>query len=279
MKYTDALTKQVEDTIEELFEKTKLQFLGPNYAKSFVFSLKEFDPSSTIQSIYIDSAMNHSPSGILDNRMIKKVADNAESYIDKLKESVSADALRAVGNVTTDIDMQSKIRNITTNEFVASSDGQEIIKGLFSKLDDIRKKTSTDLQKIVTAESVNASNYGAVDGILGAAKAIGLADPIIFKITYDGPARCANCERLHLLPDMITPKVYKLSEASAATDFKKPIFSIGIPHPNCMCQISVLSPGFTFVGGKITYKGKNEAGVPWNEWEYQRNGNGWVSFN
>jgi len=49
-----------------------------------------------------------------------------------------------------------------------------------------------------------------------------------------------------------------------------------LPISHCYCKISVLSLGFTFVGGKITYKGKNEAGILWNEWEFQRNGNGWV---
>jgi hypothetical protein len=274
--YNDTLVKAVQGAVDELFEKTKLQFLGPKYAKSFVFSMKEYDPSNTIQSIYVNSAMTHSPTGQLDHKLIDKVADHAEVYIDKLKESVNADVTRLTGNVMSDINLQAKVRNIATDVFIASDDGQLIIKNLFTQLDDLRKKTASNLERIVSMESMSAQNYGAVDGIIEAAKAIGQSDPVIFKITYDHPTRCANCERLHLLTDVVTPRVYKLSEVAAATDFKHPIMSISPPHPHCYCKISVLSLGFTFVGGKITYKGKNEAGILWNEWEFQRNGNGWV---
>lgn len=276
MKYTNSLQDNLSKVVDELFESTKLHLLGPNYAKSFVFSYTNFDPATTIQSIYVNSAMNHSTTGKIDNNMITKVANNAESYIDKLKESVNADITRLASDAMSTINLQSKVRNISTREFMATDSGQKVINDLFSKLDEIKKTTTNNLARIVNTETMSAANYGAVDGIIEAAKSIGISDPIIFKITYDHPTRCENCERLHLLDDKITPRVYKLSEVAASTNFKNPVISIGSPHPSCYCVLTFLSPGFGFKSGKITFIGNNENGIPWNEWEYQRNGNGWV---
>jgi hypothetical protein len=276
--YSNKFNKIVTDPIEELFERAKLEFLGPEYAKAFVFQYRDYDPSTTIQSAYVKSALVHSPTGKFDNKMISKVADVAEGYIDKLKETTMADVLSVTTGTLSDISLHSKLSGMSTSDYAKTKNGIEMIKDMFDKLSEIREKTVESLSRIVDHETVTAQSFGATDGILEAAKAIGIKDPIIFKIGIIDERRCNACKLLWAQPDELTPKVYKLSELAATPgDYKTGyVASVAPTHPGCREIQTALMPGYGFSGGKIAYIGRNDQGVLWNEWSFQRTGNGWA---
>ena len=65
---------------------------------------------------------------------------------------------------------------------------------------------------------------------------------------------CNECKRVHLMPDGITPKVFKLSEVSAQYHKKgENIPSYAGLHPHCRCSLVMLPQNYGFKKGKISY--------------------------
>ena len=156
----------------------------------------------------------------------------------------------------------------TTDEYLRSPDGQEILNSIKKALDDQQTKISKGLDLISNVSLYDAQNHGAADGIIDMSKSLGIADPIVFKIGLLDEKRCPICWSLWTQPDRITPKVYKMSElVGGYMDRKNPLPTIGTSHPNCRDVLTFLSPGFGFEGGKIKYKGQG-----WNEFQAQRSG-------
>jgi hypothetical protein len=123
----------------------------------------------------------------------------------------------------------------------------------------------------VTHELHNSQNVGALDGIIGMSKSMGISDPTIFKIGILDESRCKHCWRLWTLEDKITPRVYKLSELDGSPgEWKNPVASVSPTHINCRDILTVLMPGFGFEGGKIAYKGRDSSGQMWDEYKNQK---------
>jgi hypothetical protein len=81
---------------------------------------------------------------------------------------------------------------------------------------------------------------------------------------------CQYCIKNHLLSDKITPRVFKFSELShsylTTADRKSGAVSTCGLHPRCRCSLVLLSPGFGFKDGRVTF-----IGLGHNEYDRQRN--------
>jgi hypothetical protein len=152
-------------------------------------------------------------------------------------------------------------------DVLAEKSGQTIMKVLGEALDDQNDKITAAAEKIVNHELNRAQNFGALDGIIGANKSIGISDPTVFKILVDDERLCSVCRKIWLSEDGVTPKVYKLSELKAQPDGPKDLTPCISPqHINCRCILTTLMPGFTFdETGNVKYIGNNH-----DEWEKQR---------
>ena len=77
---------------------------------------------------------------------------------------------------------------------------------------------------------------------------------------------CSECARLHLMPDGITPRVWKVSEVTFGYHVKgenSPKF--GGLHPNERCTPVGLSAGYGFQGGSLRWIAE-----AYDEWKKQR---------
>lgn len=108
-------------------------------------------------------------------------------------------------------------------------------------------KAKKHFELISNAESNKSVNFGTALQINRIAQSKGEEDPsCFFVVTQDdktGPYEYI----LHLLPDRVTPRVWKLSEIQS--DYYKPggqYPSLAGLHVNCRCKISYLARGYGF---------------------------------
>jgi len=241
--------KAVEKMIDNKFDSIALNFLGiiPNQVKSkkITFTIK----NDSLVSLFARSLGSVEPTKE-ENDLLKVILNIANGYIESLKERTKA-------RIVNDVDA-----------YIKDQKGKDI------SLKDIREIMSTEMGKaknhfkmIANNESNKCINYGMAMRISKMAERSGQEDPtIFFRVTIDdvtGPEEFV----LHLLPDKITPRVWKLSEV------KNGYHKRGDPNPNysglhvnCRCKISYLAPDFGFdKNGKVTFKG-----IGYDEFESQR---------
>ena len=108
---------------------------------------------------------------------------------------------------------------------------------------------------IMETESTIHRNTSIMDGIVRSNAAAGIEDPTVFFVTVNDQHRCDECTRLHVQPDGITPRVWKLSELGAGYHKKgEENPKIGGLHPHCRCVLTTLLRGYGFSGaGRVQY--------------------------
>lgn len=274
------LTKRLQALVEEIIRKSfngfRLNLLGPDRVnKAFVLSLKgsKYDPNTSIGSAYLHAnALNTTDPRSIDRSTIDRIRDVAEKYVNQLEEKSVADIIRIIGNHSAELENQSKLSGESVRALLLSDTGEEIIKNIKKELTEQKKRIDSVASTIAEHELYNAQNYGAFDGVLAAAKAIGISDPTVIKIGILDDKRCKHCWRLWTMPDQITPKTYKLSELQASPGhWKNPEASVSPTHPNCRDVLVTIMPGFGLVGGKITYMGIDpDTKQLWDEYSKQR---------
>jgi hypothetical protein len=247
-----------------------MNLLGPDKVSGqFLFSLRTFDPKTTLTHLYSHAnAVNDLTPGRTDKQALDKIRDLAEKYIDSLEQKTIADTTRIVANKLEDAATEAKIQGIEPSDYLRQEDGKKILSSIEKELQEQRKKINRATELLVNHELHTSQNLGAFDGILSAARSIGVDDPVIFKIGVSDEYRCKFCWKLWTMPDKKTPKVYKLSELSGNPgNWKDPAASISPTHINCRDVMTILMPGFGFEGSKIVYKGKDH-----DEYKKQRGG-------
>ena len=120
-----------------------------------------------------------------------------------------------------------------------------------SILREITKDVRQDLDMVVRAETVNTQQHAIAHEILeGTSPYSNLgSDSSVFK--RPNPDACDHCKKHYLEKDGRTPKVFKLSELiENGTNYGKKVGAwqpvLGIMHPHCECQVSVLPEGTEF---------------------------------
>lgn len=266
---SELLKSQIEKIIKRTFDRFRLNLLGPEYikGKSLVFSYKNFDPKTTLVSNYLAAHSENSiRPGAIDKDIVKKVEDVASSYLDSMEQKSLADISRIVSDRMENLHRKAKMAEKTPQEFTQEKEGKEILSDIQNNLQEQKEKINKAAGVLTNHELHSSMNYGALDGIVGISKSMGIDDPNVFKIGVLDENRCKYCWRLWTMSDEITPKVYKLSELDGAPGhWKNPQPSIQPTHVNCRDILTVLLPGFGFEGGKIAYKGDG-----WDEHSHQR---------
>lgn len=228
-------------TIEDIFDKIALQLIGEipklKHKKLLIFNTR---PNFGLAHLFLQSMSNKTPNPI-ESDALKSLLTSSYGYIDALKS-------RTMANVTERID--GLIKEATARGKKATEEEVNFV------LADEMSKAKNHMQTIVEAESTKIRNAGALMDISRVASAVGDSDPTVFFVVVRDGETCKECVKLHLMPDGVTPRLWKFSELKQGWHKRGEDFpsAFGL-HPHCRCTLTYLSAGFGFdKSGKVAYK-------------------------
>jgi hypothetical protein len=238
MKGITAHTKdQINSAVETLFDKVAFYLLGDipqlKNKKNIYFSTK---PNFSLANLFV-SSLAHTPNPN-ETEALKNLLSTAHNYIEALKHKTKANLSEQVDSYI----MNQRSKGATPSQ-------QEIKQIVFDNL----KKAGGHIKTIGEAEATKARNMGKVLNIARVGASQGETDPYCYFVVVRDNVTCPSCIRLHLMPDKITPRVWKLSEVSFAYGKKNDTFPTLTRHPNCRCSLTYLSQNWGFKGGKVSY--------------------------
>lgn len=242
IRLTASAQKLIEKAIDLLFERAKHRFLGLEQArrlggKALTFS---FTPELTIGGLFNAASREEGvrPNDELLNGLIKI----AGAYMDAQKEKTKAKVLHAT---------QSFLSNAAAKG--VKTDVQTVLGG---QLTQVWGDVTKDVKRILETETTVARNTSIYDAIGRIGAATQQEDPTVFFVTVRDNSRCEECTRLHVLPDGVTPRVWKQSDLGAGYHKKGDDHpKIGGLHPHCRCVLTILMPGYGFSKtGHVQYK-------------------------
>lgn len=228
----------IHAAVGTLFGRVKRRYLGTDSgSKKMMISNK---PSLTLPALYAGAATEDGSKP--KTKTAKSLVEIATGYLDASEASTKAKVVHAVNAFLRDAETKGETPNASV-----------VLGGELSK---IWGTVTTDVKRILETEATHARNIGTLEGIIRVAAARGIEDPIVCWVGPNDEHTCAECRRLYLMPDRVTPRVWKLSEASHAYHHRgEENPKIGGLHPNCRHTMAVLMPGFGFKAGKIEYIG------------------------
>lgn len=233
--------EQIDKVVSDLFDKAALRFLGniPKFQNKKVM-LIGFEQSSSIANLFIQ-AMNNRWLNNIENDVLKGVLTGAANYIDILKNKTSNNIIQKLEGLA----REARV----SNEKIAESELNKII-------EEELTKAKSDLETIALSESTKARNLGMVMDISRAAAVEGDTDPVIAFAGINDGATCKECIRLFLMPDGITPRLWKMSECSAGYFKRGDAFpSILGLHPRCRHTPFMVPSDWGFdKSGHLTFK-------------------------
>ena len=231
LRAVEAIEKLIEDT----FGSLALDFLGivPKLTKEkkIVFSTSK----NSLTSIFLNSLETTDPTKS-EEETLKVLLRVADSYVSALENRTKS---RVIGS------LDSYIKNQNSKGLDIS---YELMRDMVNKEMGQAKK---HFSMIANTESNKASNVGTALQI----SKFGEEDPTVFFNVVIDDVTGSEEFKLHLLPDRVTPRVWKLSEIGSEYHKRgdsNPKFP-GL-HPHCRCKLTYLAKGWGFSeAGKIKY--------------------------
>ena len=226
---SDGARTKIEQQVDGLFDKLLGRFVGPG-PKTMMFEITH-DPILTLPGIFASATVE---GGALspNKALLSSLLRISTNYVNAIREKTKAKLLN---------DIESAISRTGTEGMAG------VMNELEGQLASLWTTVTADIKRVVQTELSGASNQGLHDGILQVSEAMGINDPIIFFVPVRDGLLCDECKKLHLQPDGITPRVWKMSEVSMSYHVKgedKP--SVHELHPNGRCTMTTLLPGFGF---------------------------------
>jgi hypothetical protein len=228
----------IEIAISKMFDSLAYQLLGniPKLRNKSPFFGSS--PTMSLAHIFIQALGGKEPNH-MERDVLKGILNSSHGYIEGLKSRTSSNVTEAVDSMV----REAKIKGA----FITSAQVAEIISAQM-------EKARADLKLIAEAETTKTRNMGHAMDIASKAENAGIEDPTVFYIIVRDGATCKECLRLHMLPDQVTPKCYKMSEMSMGWHKRgddRP--SACGEHPFCRCSLSQLSPGWGFKNGFVSF--------------------------
>lgn len=242
----------VEKAIDDLFDRLKARFLGPGAEKAYGKQLRfRFPAALSLTGLY-ETAGNLE--GVQPREeVLSALLRTAGSYVDAQREHTKARVMQRVQSFLTDAH-QAGVR----------TDVKTVLGGEMSR---VWKDVSTDIKKIVETETTITRNTSIFDAIGRIGAATGHDDPVVFFVVVRDKSLCEECQRLHLLSDETTPRVWLYSELGGGYHKRgEENPKVGGLHPHCRCVLTHLMKGYGFdAAGRIMYRGPD-----WDELAHQR---------
>lgn len=224
--------------IEEMFDNIALKLLGhiPRLRN------KKFITISTEQNLGLShlfvQAMENKQLNEIEQDVLKGLLVTADGYIESLKNKTRSNLTDRIDGIV----REASLRNERVD--------QEAVKKAVS---EEMRKARANLLAIAESESTKLRNLGHLMGITRVAESLGESDPTVyFMIVKDG-STCKECLKLHMMPDGVTPRLWKLSQLKQGYHKRgeENPSAFGL-HPHCRCTLVYYSKGSGF-----DEKGKN----------------------
>ena len=238
---TKGVIKVIHESLDNLFSSILHRFLNkpPTKAKQIIF--KASSPPVTFIDLFNTASAeerNVPDKGLLDNLL-----GIVEGYIEIQRQQAKTRVVHAVSSWLKDAYSKG-----------VKTDVETVLGG---ELAEILGKTTSDMKRIVETESNNIKNTGTLDAIIKINAANGVEDPICYFVVVRDGDLCSECKRLHLMPNGIEPRLWKLSEIKHGYHSKEDdVPSLGGEHPSCRCSLVTMLDSYGFdEKGSITYVG------------------------
>jgi hypothetical protein len=227
--------------IENMFDNIALQFLGnlPRFKnkKSMVFSTA---PNLGLSHLFVQAMENRVPNSV-EQDALKGLLASADGYIESVKSQTKSNLIERIDGLTKEA---SLLGQRVSESAVQAAITEEMHKARFRLL------------AIVESEATKLRNIGSLMSISRMASSVGDNDPTVFFVVVRDNVTCKECIRLHMMPDGITPRLYKFSELKQSYhkrgDNSPSAFGL---HPHCRCTLVYLTRGFGFdKKGKLDYQ-------------------------
>lgn len=233
-------TRKIKSAIDDLYDKVKVRFLGPNAAGKRIFIT--FDRNLSLPGIFEAGSTEESVNPDLE--VLTSLIRVAQDYLDASRERMKAKVIHSINGALAEAKHSG---GMSRDDF----------RGLVNtKLTEVWSEAANSVHTIVDTEINHTKNVSILDGIVGANLRAGIDDPTVYFVVVRDEDLCDECKRLHLMPDGKTPRLWKLSEVSHGYHKKgEDSPSIGGLHPHCRCSLVTLMPGFGFTkDGFVSYK-------------------------
>jgi rubrerythrin len=228
--------------IEKMFDALAYKFLGNIPKVRNKSPYYQSAPKLSLPNIFVQALRNKELTQS-ERDVLKGLLNSSHGYIESLKSKVSSEVAEAIDALV------KEHRN--KNTFLDTA----ILGGAISA---IMLKAKNNMKVIAEAETTKTRNFGHLLEIGEKARQQNIEDPLVFFIVSKDNLLCPECKRLHLLPDGITPRVYKRSELSYGWHKRgDDTPSACGEHPSCRCSLTDLPPGWGFKGGYVSYIGPN----------------------
>jgi len=233
---------RIRDLIDEMFDNIAMHLLGeiPKFRKKGKHLIITHQPHYSLPSLFIQALKNKSPNPV-ESDALKGMLDSAAGYIESLKAKTQSSLAERLDGYVRE---QHAASEPATEEGVRKIVGEEM------------EKAKSHLNMIAEAEATKTRNMGSALDILKVGTAVGDADPLVFFVVVRDGALCAECKRLHLMDDKVTPRVWRFSELAHGYHKKGDASpSVCGLHPHCRCTLTYLAKGFGFKDGRVSYIG------------------------
>ena len=224
--------------VEKMFDTLAYRLLGnvPKLRNKSPFFGSS--PTNSLAHIFIQALGGKEPNHF-EKDILRSILNSSHGYVESLKNKTSSNVVESVDALVKEARIQGS--------HVSSAQLAELIS---AEMD----KARGHMKLIAEAESTKTRNMGHTMEIASKAKEEGIEDPTVFFIIVRDGKTCPECIRLHMLPDEVTPKVYKMGELSMGYHKRgedRP--SACGEHPFCRCSLSQLPPGWGFKAGYVSF--------------------------
>jgi hypothetical protein len=239
--------KAISAEVDLLFAKVKARLLGPAApgidGKRLAF---QFDPRTSLSALYTEASRVE---GVAPrDEILRHLLSIAGSYVDAHKERTKAKVLHEVQGFLADA--QSK---------GVETDFETVLGG---KLAEVMGDLRYDVSRIVETEATNTRNTSIFDAIGRVGASVGREDPTVFFVCAHSPQPCDECKRLHLMEDLVTPRLWRSSELGSGYHKRGDSTpKVGGLHPNCFTASQRLFTGAGIATFGELYANQSSAGV------------------
>jgi hypothetical protein len=207
--------------------------------KSIIFTSK---PDLTLSHLFLKS--------LGSERLLPQEKEALKNLLSTTEEYISSLRAKTKAQLTENIDSYVK-EQILKNQRPSTVDLKNLINESLNKARD-------HFKTIAEAESTKARNMGKALQIGKVAASQGVQDPNVYFVVVRDGKTCSECVRLHLMDDLITPRVWKLSEIGFSYHKKgQPNPKISGLHPHCFTENMMLHTDKGLVSFKELFERKD----------------------
>lgn len=242
------ISGRAKDTIgsivDDMFDNIALQLIGEiPRLKNKKLAIISMENHFGLAHLFVQAMQNRMPNQI-ERDLLRGLLASTDGYIESLKNKTRS-------NVTEGIDGLAREAGLAKDKVAG-----EMVQALVA---EEMKKARAHMTAIVESEASKLRNLGTLMNISRMATSVGDNDPTVFFVVIKDGVTCKECIRLHLLPDQITPRLWKFSELKQGyhkrNEDNPSAFGL---HPHCRCTLVYLSKGFSFdEQGKTAYESEN----------------------